>query len=306
MRFFALTLVLGASCSAIASFDLMLVRDVAKIHRLDPVSGAYLGSFPVSISYSTMTASYVHKSLYVVGGGYTLASMDYNTGNFRALGPSLESYPTSMVMSRDQSTLYVAMQSGAVAQFDAATLVRGSDVIAASGEAIHSVYASESGFLAVTQSTSSGHVLRTYNSAGSVISSLQIDSNLGSMVNGLCVNNTTAYFARATGGLYGGATIDPATGVLSSLFLAGAVSMASLVGMHDAHIGAYWTGLDANAANGLRVQYINPFNAYDRVFNYSQITSPFSTALVLAPEPTSLTALALGGLALIRRRRQGK
>lgn len=306
MRFFALALVLGASCSALASFDLMLVRDAGKIHRIDPVSGAYLGNFQLTTSSSVMAASSARKSLYMVSGA-TVGAVDYSTGDYRLIGTSLGFTPSAMAMSRNEATLYVASNNGNVAQLDATTLIRGADItLEPATTRIHSLYVTVGGLFLATIRNASGHYLRSYSSSGSMISSINIDSNtLETYTNGITVNQNQIFYGR-TSNSYGGAILDPLLGTLSSGFTNNVPLFSSLVGMHDGHIGSYWTGLDSTPANGFKVQYINPFQNWDRTFTYSQITAPLSTALVLAPEPTSLAALALGGLALIRRRRQGK
>ena len=284
----------------------MLVKEVGKIHRIDPVSGAYLGNFQLATNNSAMAASSARKSLYIASGT-TVGAIDYSTGDYRLIGTSLGFTPSAMAMSRNEATLYVASNNGNVAQLDASTLVRGADIVLEPvGTRIHSLYVSTSGFILATIRNATGHYLRSYASSGSMISSINIDSNLvDTYTNGISMVQNQVYYCR-TSNSYGGAILDPALGILSNGLTSSSSGVSSFVGMHDAHIGVYWTGVDPAPANGFRVQYINPFNAYDRYFTYSQITAPLSTALVLAPEPTSLTALALGGLALIRRRRQGK
>jgi len=285
----------------------MLVHDnLGKVHRIDPVSGAYLGSFNANPwGGSVTTASYVNKRYYMIGPySNSMSVYNYSTGDEVGNVGVTPSNIRAMTMSLDQSALLMAGQNGTIYRYDPNTLTRLSD-FATSGADIQNIMVAPDGKVLTVEMAGGGHYFRSYSAGGSMLYSYQLDSTSGVFTPGMAIVNYQAlapgtagsngfFFANysASGGQFAG-------GSTNSL-----ASISKFTGMVAGHTGAYFVGPDTTTANGLLVQRVDMSAYYTYKFNYSNITGPTGVAIVLAPEPASFAVLALGGLALMRRRRQ--
>lgn len=85
-RTFAVAVALVASSSAFASFDLALVSDAGTntIHRFDPISNVYLGSFGggILVNPRGVVVDQATNSAYVLDATSRVTRWNYNTGAF--------------------------------------------------------------------------------------------------------------------------------------------------------------------------------------------------------------------------------
>ncbi len=296
-----------------ASFELAYVADnfdnglsLARIHRFDPSSGVYLGVFGEnSFAYRDIAVSRQNNRLYAIDQA-TLHEFDLGTGiEIRAV--QYIGYSTVNVSADGNSVL---LQSGStVRTLAASSLTTTSNItLASAGATVSSIELIGSDIYAletisagapnrfIGRYTSAG--VRTQGTTGQVTNSI---SKLGKAVTNfgypnqlLFGSNTTtdsiasAYvFAGGSLGVFGNYT----PGVIYDV-----TDTASL------HVGGVVIGQNAaNLAQGaLGVTQGN--GSYTRLLGTSILKNPIAVTTVVAPEPASMLALAVGAGALLRRR----
>lgn len=291
-----------------ASFDLMLINEGNLVHRVDPVTRTYLGSFSTPFA-SAMTASFARKSLYLATG-FGVDVWDYSTGEERpGRSFAVSSIVTSVAVSGDQSTLYVGQFNGTIAKFDAATSASTGTFATVASAQIQAIHGLPDGRVLALTGTTSGHTLRLYSSTGTQLSSVAVDSSstaASSVLSLWTYTGSSDYiFFRGvnTGTSYNYVVLPKGTNSLGTVFGASSSGISSISGFEPGHVGGYTIGPDTTPANGVRVTRYSSSGEYLGSSVFSNIASASSTAIVLAPEPGTWAALGLGALALMRRRR---
>lgn len=309
LRFLTLPALVASASLAHASFDLMLINDGSLVHRVDPVTRTYLGSFSTPYANS-MTASFARKSLYLASGG-GVGVWDYSSGEERpGRSFTVSSTVMSVAISGDQNTLYVGQLNGTISKFDAATSASTGTFATVSSSQIVAVHGMPDGRVLALTGTAAGHTLRLYSSTGTQLSSVVVDSSTSSASNILSfwtyTGNYDYIFIRGvnTGTSYAYVALPKGTNALSSVGIGSSgAGLSSISGFEPGHVGGYTIGPDTTPANGVRVARYSSSGEYLGSSAYSNIPSAYSTAIVLAPEPGTWAALGLGALALMRRRR---
>jgi hypothetical protein len=318
MRTFALLGLLGASFSiATASFDLMLLNrydastNFSRIHRYDPVSGAYLGSFASGIQVTRIAVNPTNSEVYAYdSNNSTIRAYNYNTGAF------LRSYfastgITDMVVSNDGTTILHSTGSTVIRGMDLTTgaysnLVTGTGTTGFYRLALHrngTLYAagdtvslsqfapSGSNYVQIQVTTLSG-VSSASAATQMAVQYPDVGSSLGYVAIGQGSSFGYNYFG-STGNLLNIGGTQPA-GQISSMSV-----------MLNSHAGYYGLGVDLLNSSQVRL------NSYDvagvpietKILPF-QIGNPNAGAIVLAPEPGTMIALAAGIGVLARRRRK--
>lgn len=290
-----------------ASFDMVLVNSGNQIHRVDPVNGAYLGAINTNFWCLAMTASFSSKRVYAMDSNRIMA-WDYSTGEQVASSGGSPALVLGLGMTRDHSSL-LACGNGIIDKYDPITLARTSFISDVTYQFKSVLQHSDGRFIAEAYNNTN-HFIKVFSSSGVLLQSYQVEAGQSNSYRyGLAYLPYTSMFYFGTGvtGQYGSAFYNTTTGqITSSTVNLPATGLSTITAVFNGHTGMYWTGLDQTAANGFAVQRYDPYFNRDYRYSWAQIANPQSAAIVLAPEPASLTALALGGLALIRRRRQGK
>ena len=310
MRSLLFVALVGASGVCRASFDLVLVQDqtASVIHRIDPISRSYLGSFSVP-AFGYMAASFVQKTAYLFSSGSVLA-YDYNTGAERPERSfNISGLSTCASMSPDQNSVYIGTSAGTVVSYNAATGALNGTLISLPGSDISAITPTADGRLVVLTATGAGHYLRLFSGAGTLLSSINVDASPS------YAGRQIAYWA-GTGGadytFFKGTNVNAAYGFAPILRGAGAFGSAgtstypgysSVSTLLPGHTGGYFGGLDSTPSNGFRLTRFTGNFTYASSSLYSNIQDPGASAIVLAPEPGTWAALGLGALALMRRRR---
>lgn len=304
-----LTLVIGGT-TAQASFDLMLVHDNASgvMHRIDPISRTYLGSFAVPV-FQSMAASYTQKTVYLGNPGGVMA-YDYSTGEERPERSFV--VPTILncvAMSANQNTIYAGMANGNILSYDASNGTLTGTFAAVAGSSIQAMTPTADGRLIVMTGAPTGHNLRLFSGAGSQLAVQSVDASTALASNSIAywtqVDSNDRVFFRGTqtGAGYNYSMLSRGSNTLSSVGPGSYSGFANLSFHMPGHSGGYLAGLDTVPANGFRVTRFTGLASPANSTVYSNILQADHAAIVLAPEPGTWAALGLGALALMRRRR---
>ncbi|MBL8088051.1 MAG: PEP-CTERM sorting domain-containing protein [Chthonomonas sp.] len=312
--------VLLAPVTAHASFDLMLVSSANaepssfsnRIHRLDPVTGAYLGSFLVPTKPAGMAASRQRGELYVLGINGDLRVYNYSTGERKAIYNLGIGGVLDLAISNDESKLYVVNGSSQVWTTSALTPNSLSSVGSRAGANYRTVSISPSGSLFATDSLGS-RLDRFLPSGGSFAF-----SSFGTIASGSATMSQVAISGPSPTGF---AVLGPGPSAASGQFMnlssdnpSGFTSFAfTTFGFSDyrsavrAHDGAYFIGTDSSGANTVRVGSLDGLAYYGSSYAFSGVSGGAGkVAIVLAPEPASLLPVALGALLILRRRKRSR
>lgn len=310
--------VIGAALSAsvsLASFDLMFVQQVSqdtggtfRMHRIDPTTGAYLGSFSSGPATMGMAASLSRGELYTCDINGNLRTWDYSQGTLKSVRNLGWGGVNDITLSADGSEIISSHTNGDVRIFNVLTSsVTGVTNVGFVGAKI----AHATGNVYVAYSTA-GHSLRrllrsgitfTHTSSEAVTPSITAGS-----VGGLAVVNggffPTIYSANTGGNSYGLNYFTSSTNDFAGYgpYSNGLSGHTNSTGVVRSHVGVYLAGQDSSGA-GLRITEFDTAGYAIRSNVVAGITGGArSVAIVLAPEPSSLLGLAGLGLLLLRRR----
>jgi len=291
MRIALSALLVLALQSAHASFDLCLVSDSGtdSVHRIDPITGAYLGSFGggflvdpkgVAIDQSINTA-------YVIDGS-RLSLWNYNTGEFKT-SFNIGEVGTSLTRASD-GTLLVASAFGLhrYSTTGVLSLTYGSGVVDAG-------ILGPDGQIYVASGT---NTLNRYKlTTGALIGTQSWQADRFAYLNGDQVLNAYGATFLEVDTLNNGATASTSPG--TSL-------LTSATGVAAGHGGmAFMVGTTATANVGGLVREDMNTGTFGTLIGTAYLQNPTGLANVVAPEPGTLAgiATALGMLTLRRRRK---
>lgn len=293
---------------AFASFDMLLQSDNDTvlgdhIDRYDPVSRVYLGSFNVFNGAPTSIAASSARGLaFVRSGSSNIDVFNYSTGEYVR---TFFMAGSNLVLNSAQDRLF-SVANGLVNSISLDTWVQSSTFV--SGVTFSSaLYVSTTGRYLIADDTSQN--IRSFSPTGALISTVSYSGYSTVKQVALRANSGSSsvnQFRMTTG----------TTGVLygfSEQVSSGALSNASTIisgyngptGVVDAHEGLWTVGTRTSAPTVMTVTRMNTAGFLGAPFALSQTSITTGTsAIVLAPEPGTVTALVLGAGALIRRRRK--
>lgn len=306
MNRFALCSLLAAALvgAAHASYELMLVADSGtnSIHRFDASSGAYLGSFGAG-RFSALTSIAVNASTgmcYVSDFNRgTISEFDYSNGllmnEFLVYGTSGAPRNVAVLPTGD---LLVAGQSGLVRLSTYGSLVR----TYATGAYAGCGYSPDGYAYGVDASST----LRRYNASSGALSGVTTLPSISiSFYWQMAFSGPVGYLADPDHqGVRSLTSANPP--VSANLYLTPTVDKPRALAFgHGPTL--YVAGVNAaNSAQGIVQTYSTVSGSmYQTVsFGQSQLKNPMSIAVVVAPEPSSIAALGLGALLILRRKRK--
>lgn len=295
-------LVVASSIPAWASFEMLLVADNGpstapnrKVHRFDPQTGVYLGSFGFfNSNIQSLALDQSTNSVYVFASNQVISRYDYNTGNLIstfAAGNAGQFFPTVRPDFARQAYFdgynnFIVQgfpDPGSIGITGTSTGVVYRSGIWASNDTLYAFDGAGSKFLTVTM-----------NAAGNTGAVTAATVSLGGLGYGQIsrIGGTNKFVMGGSSGFY---TFDPTANTGSWIGVAG-----PHVASATAHDGFYLTSGPTNSGEILM---------YDRLYNYRTtfgngiLSNPVAMATVLAPEPGSFVAL-LAGLAIVLRRRR--
>lgn len=309
---------LGLMASAHASFELVLVADAGskKIHRFDGISGAYLGNFGVVGGIrggATSIVADLNTGSCFINEGAGINQYNYSTGALIRSYGNLGTL-TSFSLSRDGKSIFAFNDTNTIRQYsvNTGTLVT-TYTSTISGLKFNSGAESQVGEWVVHETsivggprirrmladgtTSSGNQLSAAAVSGQSSTTARMD--LSPFFGGAFANMTTT-FAVGSGFGYSG-FLNSAAPIyyypdLSATNFASSVTLTA-----GSHAGGYFGGKNAGG-NWVFARY-SPTLTEQNVFSSGLITSPVSMTSVIAPEPTTMVAMALGLAAVSRRRK---
>lgn len=327
MRIVALVLVMAPMLSQ-ASFDLFLMPENAtnRVYRYDPINQVNLGSYQAANGTSSVAAT--NASPMAVSTSTTNGSLlaNYSTGErsgtagipneIVAMSPNgaqvMEQYSSASLESYNASNLVPQATGGLSFTVDTITYLTNSNVLAIGRNA--------SGIVAQTFSATNlvaTSSILTLVSAASTNTAARVGqcskfsiSTAASPRTAFVYRNASNALILLTFGLNSDSSLPGAASVfvtpLSEYILAGSNTQLSTVAGHS---GLFVVGLDSSGT-GTRVQEFQG-QLGNTLFNssyISNITVPtnrrWSMSNVVAPEPNTMIALALGGVAILKRRRK--
>lgn len=305
MRFIFVAALSGCVSLSLASFDLILVSDLSKncIHRYDGDSGAYLGSFGQNFVNGPRGLALDQANQRVIVESATgISTFNYNTGQHISTNPVFAngrdlallgtnyyrgfSITSSSAMGRivnyQTSTFQTVYNAGSVGTWTGITASSGTSkpysVDLDTGRVGRWNVSVTSGLEAVTSNT----VIRSgLGSNASFVIGVGDDGAMVS-VNASSMAVTTGFVPTGTAWTDG---IDAAFGHGTTAWALGTTAGGTILQSY------------AQNPSSLLFQGLNRFSA-------SQVTSPQSMVVVVAPEPMSMSGLALGTLALLKRRKK--
>lgn len=307
---------LSVPFAASASFELVLALDATtkSIHRFDGDTGAYLGAFGANklVAPRNMVISQATGRAYVLDGNY-IKKFNYNTGEYVGLfaAPVLVGADVKMGHANDGSLLIP----------NGGNLVR---KVNDSGLVLQTLVASNSGFkYSAAAQLPSGIFVGIEGDATALGSkfmdywysngSYNTGANMGLMTNttniavGQWQENTTtglvsSFATRNSSGfsVFGATTL----GLIGSSEAGSSISAATGIRSVAAAHAGYWTCglLSSDTTKGVIELQMGYGAGISGPIGTSVLKNPVALDVVLAPEPSSVLALA-GGLALALRRR---
>ncbi len=284
-----------------ASFELLMVLDgtTKSVHRFDPVSGAYFGAFGAGWlnNPQCLVADKNTNTVWVYDDGGLNPDIcfgfDYNTGarKFSFQVGGLLSAPVQMTQLANGNLIFAG--NGFMNGYTTAGILVGS------GSPI-------SGMGGVTQGADGQiYVQDTVNKTLARIStnfsllgasSATVFTNEGQAI---AVANDIYVATR-------GSTVFRNSTTFSGWVQINASNFSQTRGLSRGHEDVvYISGLDTAGTAGLVQAWDTRASRFGPIFGTSVLKNPLGSAIVIAPEPSSMALLGLGMLLLARRRRSG-
>ena len=308
MRRACITLLLACSgLSAHASFDLVMAvdRDTKSVHRFDGSSGISLGSFasgyltnPQSITISGSTA----HVLDVVGSAGRVRRFNYNTGEYLG-STSLNSFgfgPSGLSLLIGPSGEYIASAGSfsGVGGFDPVTGSRMYAYFTPSAGNQGAVIVG--GFLYNVESSGAMGWGPLPSTSTTNFPSNTTLSGAGNPWQLATAGGLIYTMNQSTNAIRSYSQTGVATGLVASL-----TSMINCKGLAMGHNNVMYAAGLSNVSSTGRIARLDTRTGESLGFiNASQMTSPVSLAVRMAPEPATMAMLGIGALSLLRKRRR--
>lgn len=302
-----------------ASFDLMLIPSGSQVRRYDPDTNVNLGGVNIpNTNYAV--ADQANNRVFVSDTATgSLRAYDYNTGAVAGVW-GMNAVVQHMAYHAASNSMFYTTPSGSVARYrlsDGSTqfLALPASVSARSltvfGDSVVAMGTNTSSVLTHMAWNASTLVMTDTYSYGTTV--LFPGSLMGKSLvlagSGPFFDYRLAY-RDAGGNMVLGRYQVAANGFLSTWFAPVSLpsySNAVAPSVVRGHNGYFLVGADVSAANTLRVEEFSNSGILLRqnvVSGYSLNGVNFGADNVVAPEPGTLAALALGGAALLRRKRK--
>lgn len=284
-----------------ASFELLLVSDNTDkvIHRFDSVTGTWLGSFGAGILNNPLgvTLNQSTRTAYVLEGGSSVVAFNYNSGDFVG---SFGITPGATYMSANSDgTLNLVYPATTRVQRRSVSGALIQQYVSASGFNVqHGIHLND-GFFYVSTRTGDNRRLDQFNSAtGAFVASFAWFADRMARVTGDLVFNCYTLGAAAAfeGNVFNGSPVS-----LGASFSTNLTSPAGVAVGHDGICYATGTVIGA-PGSGLIERYDLNTSTFRGTFGTGILNTPTGMAIVVAPEPASLAALAMGLLLVGARR----
>lgn len=313
---FAAGLVL-VSVAARASYEMMFVMAqnseaglfVNRVHRIDPVTGASFGSFPVLSGVTSMAANRARGELVTIDVNGNLRTYDYSTGLLKSMFGTGISNATDLILGPGGNRVFVANGSAIIRSIDYVS--QASPVIIATGIANYTRLAlGNQG--ALFASSQSGALHDRFVLSGSTYafgSRSTFSAPSGYVLGQMSVTPSTPgimpHLWYGLGSALGFQTLNP-NDSFSGTGTSATVNawFSSVNATAPAHTGIYMIGADAATPTLTRLMMLDSAGFFAHSFTVSGVSGGVrSVAIVLAPEPATLGAMTLAVIALLRRRR---
>lgn len=310
MRGLCLVLSLSLAIPASASFELLLVTDLANnvVHRVDGDSGTYLGTFGRNIlSFPTGIAINQATQTAFVTSNSGLSAFNYNTGEHLWTNPDVTRAVDLALRANGDLIGGVSGMAVPLGLYWFPSPATTTTTPWFTGPmAVYRGAAVDSNDFFYAADASNNRVVRWHPSTSNVFNAVSANGSF-SGIGALAARGTELLGVSSTGALTLVNTLSMTAGSASS---AAAGSWTSAADVAFGHGGTAWAV--GRAGTTTRFQAYARSNSsfgYRTIgggFAMSQIGEASGLAVVVAPEPGTMTALGLGALALLRRRRKQK
>lgn len=307
MRSLAGAVLLGLSAVGCASFEMLLVADngnatfaTRRIHRYDPVTAVYLGSFGgFNAQIISTHLNQASRSLFVLST-IGVTEWDYNTGlqkNAFAFGAS-SGVTYSIRPSLDRMAAFSSGSSFEVGNFPVPSSYDQSGLL--SDAVYRTGLWTNSSTLVALESAHSRFVTVSFNpsATSSTITATSTFTGPSTGWGQMTLNGGTSNIIMASGNLGGFFLYTPGNPNINNF--AGTVG-GTAMSAASAHSG-FFIGSNQGATG--RIDYFDRYFGLTRQFGSGTVVSPVSMQTVLAPEPGQLTALGVGLVGILSRRRK--
>lgn len=300
---------LAAVVCSQASFELAMVLDTnpagSRVHRFDPETGAYYGYFGLGMVSGgvAMTSDRDSGLTYVSTGSYVRA-FDHNAGTFVR-----SYYTTTRSLANCAYGIFGVSAAGGLIKLDPTSSTFWT-VPRPSGTSFSWITAGIDGSLLALDHTNGDIYRGTGLSAPAGVWTRIFDGSPSAF--GSTVHAVSFLYGSQYNEILCGATapnvlrwIDYSAGYSSFVgtnVYPPIATLSNIVGLAAAHTGVYILGTPSSGQ-----QPVLRWDGYVQTlygFGSSQVVNPVAISTVLAPEPASLGALALGVFVLARRRRR--
>lgn len=305
MRSTLALLALGFAVNASASFELALISDRTAnvVHRMDPVTGAYLGSFGQNFLNNPggVVLDQANNTVYVADTN-RVTRWNYNTGDYLGTFATASGTVTSFSQNQSDGSLNVTSGGGIKRYNTAGTLIR--TYTSTSGFAYQSGILANDGFYYVSTRTGSNRRLDRFNaSTGVFISSQQWFADRYVPRTG---NTYVNLFSNAAAPSPSYVEVDTLNSGAALSAFDTTIALREVSGGAFGHNGLlYVVGLDAAApTRGGIIKFDLVSSTSGSVYGTSFLQNPSGIAVVVAPEPGGVFALALGATLILRTRRK--
>ncbi len=295
-----------------------------RIHRYDPVNQVSLGSFNAGSSNLFITADSNGNAFYGSTAGNAIRQVRYGTGELVQVlsglnsGRSLDQSGNSIYMLAGSFVRRTGIVGGSVTSVPLSggvtwrtSGVFGNTYTAIGTDANHQIVVQSINLTTFTVGGLQG--TNVFAQAGSSMGKASATSNPGSFDNQLAFSYLTSDGALNFGSFSlfsDGSLITPALGGIGLSGFSIANYMPTVTAGHS---GWFVYGQDASASTVARISRFDLFRSPLNTYSYTiaapggevpaGASSGYHVYNVVAPEPGTLLALGVGGLALLRRRR---